>query len=95
MINAEFLGGYDEIILEGHSYGCNKVVYYYTKKKDEIIKKIVLLAPRDIPVLVIFGDSDECVLTQDIETIKSYLNNNIKKFFLIMTIMSYQNTRKN
>ena len=149
--------GYNEMILEGHSYGCNKVVYYYTKKKDDDIKKIVLLAPCDIPqecikflskeeyevaksestqlvnkgkndelidfsvnangkisagtyyndflpggendfikyrdgkdgksdvlnkidipVLVIFGDNDECVLTQDIETVKSYLTKNIK-----------------
>ena len=150
--------GYDEIILEGHSYGCNKVAYYYYKNKDEMIKKIVLLAPCDIPqdcikflskeeyeiaknestklvsagktselidfsvnangkisagtyyndflpggendfiryreglysksdvlnsidipVLIIFGDSDECVLTQNIDIIKKYLNNNIKK----------------
>ena len=149
--------GYKDIILEGHSYGCNKVIYYYDKKKDESIKKIVLLAPCDmpqecikylskeeyekakiestrlvnegkknelidfsvnangkisvgtyyqdflphgendfiryvdgvngkseilnsidIPVLVIFGDIDECVLTQDIETVKGYLNKNIK-----------------
>lgn len=149
--------GYTEVILEGHSYGCNKVIYYYSKKKDENINKIVLLAPCDIPqeskkflskeeyekaklestrlvnegkgkelidfsvnangvisastyyndflpngendfiryidginekseilnnieipVLVIFGDIDECVLTQDIETVKGYLNNNIK-----------------
>ena len=41
--------GFTEIVLEGHSYGCNKVVYYYNKKKDERIKKIVLLAPCDIP----------------------------------------------
>jgi pimeloyl-ACP methyl ester carboxylesterase len=40
---------YKEIILEGHSYGCNKVLYYYHHKKDEYIKKIVLLAPCDIP----------------------------------------------
>lgn len=40
---------YKEIILEGHSYGCNKVLYYYHHKKDESIKKIVLLAPCDIP----------------------------------------------
>lgn len=33
----------------------------------------------DIPVLVVFGDIDECVLTQDITTVKNYLNNNIKK----------------
>ena len=149
--------GYTDIVLEGHSYGCNKVSYYYSKKKDESIKKMVLLAPCDIhrecvkflseeeyktaqreatrlinegkedelidfsvnangkisagtyyndflpngendfiryvdgksgrsevlnnidiPTLVIFGDIDECVLTQDIETIKEYLNNNIK-----------------
>ena len=148
--------GYKEIILEGHSYGCNKVLYYYNNKKDESIKKIVLLAPCDIPsagkkflseeeyqiakeestrlvnegkgnelidfsvmangkiaagtyhydflpggendfiryadgkngksevlnsidipVLVIFGDVDECVLTQPIDIVMSYLNNNI------------------
>ena len=148
--------GYKEITLEGHSYGCNKVLYYYNKKKDDCIKKIVLLAPCDIPsegkkflgeeeynkakeestrlvnegmenklidfsimangkiaagtyyydflpggendfirytedineknevlnsvnipVLVIFGDIDECVLTQSIDKVKSYLTNNI------------------
>lgn len=41
--------GYKSIILQGHSYGCNKVLYYYHHKKDESIKKIVLLAPCDIP----------------------------------------------
>lgn len=148
--------GYKEIILEGHSYGCNKVLYYYNKKKDNSIKKIVLLAPCDmpseckkflsleeyetakdestrlvnegkenelinfsvmangkiaagtyyydflpggendfikyrdglngksevlnsvnIPVLVVFGDVDECVLTHPIEVVKEYLDNNI------------------
>ncbi len=148
--------GFSEIILEGHSYGCNKVLYYYNQRKDDIFKKLVLLAPCDIPsetkmflgeeyervkaeatkcveenkgrelldypimangkiaagtfyydflpggendflryregaeaknellnaidipVLVIFGDEDKCVLTQPAETIKSYLANNIK-----------------
>ncbi len=148
--------GYKEIVLEGHSYGCNKVLYYYNQKKDDIIKKIVLLAPCDIPsegkkflseeeyekakeestrlvqenkekelidfsimangkiaagtyfndflpngendfiryvdgingksdvlnsidipTLVIFGDIDECVLTQPIDVVKEYLKNNI------------------
>ena len=41
--------GYNEIVLEGHSYWCNKVLYYYNNKKDEKIKQIVLLAPCDIP----------------------------------------------
>lgn len=149
--------GYQEIVLEGHSYGCNKVLYYYSKKRDNTIKKIVLLAPCDIPAevkkcltkeenekakndstrlveqgkenelidfsimannkiaagtyyydflpggendfirysdgekgksellnsidiltLIIFGDADECVLTEDIEVVKNYLTNNIK-----------------
>lgn len=148
--------GYKEIILEGHSYGCNKVLYYYNHKKDNSIKKIVLLAPCDIPsegkkflsaeeykiakeestrlvqedkenelidfsvmangkiaagtyyndflpggendfiryadgingtsevlnridipTLVIFGDIDECVLTQPIDVVKEYLTNNL------------------
>ena len=148
---------YTEIVLEGHSYGCNKILYYYNKKKDDSIKKIVLLAPCDvpsegikfiekeeysktkeeserlvkegkeeeliytsimanhriaagtyyydflpggeddfiryvdgpnaksevlsninIPTLIIFGDVDECVLTQPINVVTSYLKNNIK-----------------
>lgn len=148
--------GYKEIILEGHSYGCNKVLYYYNHKKDDSIKKIVLLAPCDIPsegkkflreeeynkakeestrlvqenkenelidfsvmangkiaagtyfndflpngendfiryvdgingrskvlnsvdipTLVIFGDVDECVLTQPLDVVKGYLKNNL------------------
>ena len=148
--------GYNEIILEGHSYGCNKVLYYYNHKKSDSIKKIVLLSPCDIPsegkkflskeeyektksdstrlvregkesvlidfpvmangkiaagtyyydflpggendfiryvdgangkseilnsidipTLIIFGDVDECVLTQPIDIVKEYLTNNI------------------
>lgn len=147
---------YNKITLEGHSYGCNKVLYYYNKKKDNSISKIVLLAPCDIPsegkkflskeeykiakeestrlvnegkeyelidfsvmangkiaagtyyydflpggendfiryaegensrssilnsidipVLITFGNIDECVLTQPIEIVKKYLKNNI------------------
>ena len=40
--------GTEEIILEGHSYGCNKVIYYYNQKKDNNISKIILLAPCDV-----------------------------------------------
>ena len=147
--------GYSEIILEGHSYGCSKVLYYYNHKKDDSISKLVLLAPCDtvgegkkfldevefntalneskrlvsenkedelidfsvmtngkvaagtyyhgfirgseadfikynsnekseilnnvdVPVLIIFGDKDECVLTESIDVIKNYLANNFK-----------------
>ena len=145
----------NHIVLEGHSYGCNKAVYYYTQKQDESVKMIVLLAPCDIPkevenytgkdyqncirkaeelikngkeeelidfcvfangkisaktfytdllynrtcdffryrekegkspilnqieipVFIPFGDKDECVLTQSIEDVIYYLQNNLK-----------------
>lgn len=41
--------GYNEFILEGHSYGCNKVVYAYNILKDKYnITDIILLSPCDI-----------------------------------------------
>ena len=40
---------YKEIVFEWHSYGCNKVLYYYQHKKNDSIGKIILLAPCDIP----------------------------------------------
>lgn len=49
MINRVKDKWYKEIILEWHSYWCNKVLYYYNNTKDNCIKKIVLLAPCDIP----------------------------------------------
>ena len=54
---------------------CNDFIRY----SDDINSKSEVLNSIDIPVLVVFGDSDECVLTQDITTVKNYLNNNIKK----------------
>jgi pimeloyl-ACP methyl ester carboxylesterase len=40
--------GFNEFIIEGHSYGCNKAIYYYDKYKDERIKEIFLFAPCDV-----------------------------------------------
>lgn len=37
--------GYKRIVLLGHSYGCNKVVYYYYKKHPNIIGIILASAP--------------------------------------------------
>ncbi len=39
--------GYRSIILSGHSTGCQKVLYYYSKRKSRKIKGLVLLAPSD------------------------------------------------
>lgn len=37
--------GYKKVILLGHSYGCNKVIYYYYKKHPDIIGVILASAP--------------------------------------------------
>ena len=49
----------------------------FIRYSDDISIKNEVLNNIDIPVLVVFGDDDECVLTQDIEIVKDYLNKNI------------------
>ena len=40
--------GYKHIILGGHSYGTNKVVYYLSNHQDEKIDKYILISPTDM-----------------------------------------------
>lgn len=40
--------GYKKIILAGHSYGANKVVYYLYKNPNEKIDKFILMSPVDM-----------------------------------------------
>lgn len=37
--------GYKRIVLMGHSYGCNKVIYYYYKKHPDILGMVLASAP--------------------------------------------------
>jgi len=37
--------GYKKIFLMGHSYGCNKLIYYYHKKHPDILGMILASAP--------------------------------------------------
>ena len=39
--------GYKHIILGGHSYGANKVVYYLSQNQNEKIDKYILISPTD------------------------------------------------
>lgn len=39
--------GYKHIVLQGHSTGCQKSVYYQAKKNDKRVSAVVLLAPAD------------------------------------------------
>lgn len=40
--------GYNDIILQGHSLGAVKVVYYLTKTKDKRVSKLLLASPPDM-----------------------------------------------
>ncbi len=40
--------GYENIILGGHSLGCNKVIYYLYKNHPSEIKKVVFVSPVDM-----------------------------------------------
>lgn len=72
-INYVFGLGYEDIILQGHSYGCNKVINYYLKNKSDKIKNIILLAPCDInsEFKLFINDFDAYI-----QTCKDKVNNN-------------------
>lgn len=50
----------------------------FIRYRDGVNGKSKVLENIDIPVLVVFGEKDEEVLTQDIKTVEGYLNKNIK-----------------
>jgi alpha-beta hydrolase superfamily lysophospholipase len=39
--------GYTEFVLSGHSTGCQKMIYYQSKKQNKNVKAVILLAPGD------------------------------------------------
>lgn len=68
--------GYKEIYLQGHSLGCTKIVYTYTKMKEKnevellsLIKSIILLSMVDIPIAVRF------FFQNDLKELISYMEN--------------------
>jgi len=40
--------GYKNIVLMGHSLGCNKVIYYLSKSKCKGVSKVILASPPDM-----------------------------------------------
>lgn len=64
--------GYKKIILIGHSYGCNKLIYYYYKRRPEIIGMILASAP-DMVGLQLLCQKD---YQQLIEEAKENIDNN-------------------
>ena len=49
--------GYKRFILIGHSYGCNKLIYYYYKKQPNILGLILASAP-DMVGLQLYRQKD-------------------------------------
>lgn len=49
--------GYKRVILMGHSYGCNKLIYYYYKKHPNILGMILASAP-DMVGLQLYRQKD-------------------------------------
>jgi pimeloyl-ACP methyl ester carboxylesterase len=50
--------GYTNIILQGHSLGCAKVVFYLYKTKDKRVKKLILASLADMVGFGLRGDKD-------------------------------------
>ena len=56
----------------------------FIRYSDGEYGKSELLNSIDIPTIIIFGDIDECVLTEDIEVVKKYLTNNFSNSSIII-----------
>ena len=61
--------GFREFILEGHSTGCQKALFYKHKTKDSRIKGLILLEPADDPSIV------KRILTERYEEAMEYAKN--------------------
>ena len=87
--------GYKRILLMGHSYGCNKVIYYYYKKHPNILGIILASAP-DMVGLQLSRQKD---YNQLIKEAKENINNgnsnkllsNLVEDYMYMSSWTYYN----
>lgn len=87
--------GYKRIILMGHSYGCNKLIYYYYKKRPDILGVILSSAP-DMVGLQLLRQKDYKEL---IKEAKENINNgdstkllsNLVEDYMYMSSQTYYN----
>lgn len=77
--------GYKRIILLGHSFGCNKVVYYYYKKRPGILGIILASAP-DMQGSSIQNEKDYYKL---LEEAKKNIDNNEPRKLLSKMVEDY------
>ncbi len=87
--------GYKQIILEGHSLGCQKIAFYESKKNDRRIKAIVLLSPIDDIAYVrrLLGDKYDSLLKTAQEMKEKGDGNNLipqnMAFYPLMSVNRY------
>ena len=87
--------GYKRIILMGHSYGCNKLIYYYYKKRPEILGVILSSAP-DMVGLQLLRQKDYSILIKEAkENIdngdSTKLLSNLVEDYMYMSSQTYYN----
>lgn len=87
--------GYKKYILMGHSYGCNKVIYYYYKKHPDILGMILASAP-DIVGLQLYRQKDYKELIKEAKenidnSNENKLLSNIIEDYMYMSSKTYYN----
>ncbi|MCK5176925.1 MAG: DUF1749 domain-containing protein [Candidatus Aenigmarchaeota archaeon] len=94
-IDFVFKRGYKQIILEGHSLGCQKIAFYESKTNDERVKAIVLLSPIDDIAYVkrLLGDKYDSLLKTAREMKQKGKGNNLipenMAFYPLMSVNRY------
>lgn len=90
---------YKRIILLGHSYGCNKVVYYYYKKNSDIIGIILASAPDMLGSHFVAQDDYEDLLVESKENIDNgnptKLLNKMLENYMYISSQTYYNWYNN
>ena len=87
--------GYNRFILMGHSYGCNKLIYYYYKKHPNILGLILASAP-DMMGLHLYRQTDYKELIKEAkENIDNgnptKILNNLIEDYIYMSSQTYYN----
>ncbi len=87
--------GYKRIILMGHSYGCNKLIYYYYKKKPEVIGMILASAPDMVGLQLMRQKDYEQLIKEAKENIDdgnpTKLLSNLVEDYMYMSSQTYYN----
>ena len=94
-INVAQEKGYKRIILLGHSYGCNKVIYYYYKKHPNILGIILASAPDMVGSHILVQDDYEELLKEAKDNIDNgeptKLLHKMIEDYMYMSSMTYYN----